>query len=68
MIEICRRLLTENDGQDILEYGLLGALVAVGTILAWQAIVAQVAAAYTSADAAVQSQSACTPNPGGGGC
>lgn len=30
---VARRLLQKNDGQDLLEYGLLMAIIAVGAIL-----------------------------------
>lgn len=63
-----RRLLTDEDGQDIVEYGLLSAIIGIAAILIWQAIVATVGTAYTAADTAVQAKSACTPDPGGGGC
>ena len=63
-----RRWLREEDGQDIVEYGLLAALVGIAAVLAWQTIATQLGGAYTGADADVQTRSACTPDPGGGGC
>jgi Flp pilus assembly pilin Flp len=63
-----RRWFEEEDGQDAVEYALLAALVGIAAVLIWQAIVTQLGAAYVSADTAVQTSSACTPDPGGGGC
>jgi Flp pilus assembly pilin Flp len=62
------RFLTEDDGQDALEYALLAALIGIAAIVTWQTLVTQIGAAYSGADAAVQANSACTPDPGGGGC
>jgi Flp pilus assembly pilin Flp len=62
------RLLGEESGQDIVEYALLGALVGVAAILIWQQLVARVGVVYVQADTGVQGLSACTPDPGGGGC
>jgi Flp pilus assembly pilin Flp len=63
-----RRLLLEEDAQDIVEYALLSAIVGIAAILVWQSIVTTVGTSYTAADTAVQANSACTPDPGGGGC
>jgi Flp pilus assembly pilin Flp len=63
-----RRWLREEDGQDVLEYALLAAVIGIAAILVWQGIVTQLGGAYTGADADVQTRSACTPDPGGGGC
>jgi Flp pilus assembly pilin Flp len=63
-----RRWLREEDGQDILEYGLLAAVIGIAAVLVWQAIATQLGGAYTGADTDVQTRSACTPDPGGGGC
>ena len=64
------RLRSDESGQDIVEYALLGALVGIASILVWQQLVATVGAVYSAADAGVQSKSSCTPNPisAGGGC
>lgn len=63
-----RRFLREEDGQDIVEYALLGAVIGVAAVLVWQGVVNQIGLAYGGTDAAVQTSSACTPDPGGGGC
>lgn len=63
-----QRLVADDDGQDVLEYALLAALIGIAAIAIWQALVTQLGTAYTSADGAVQANSACTPDPGGGGC
>lgn len=63
-----RRFIAEEDGQDIIEYGLLAAVIGVAAILIWQQLAAAVGAVYGAADGGVQGISACTPDPGGGGC
>jgi len=65
---VLARLLSDESGQDTVEYALLGAIVAIASILAWQSIVTTIGNVYRAADTDVQGLSACTPNPGGGGC
>ena len=69
-IATCCRFWSDESGQDIVEYALLGALVGIVSILIWKQLVATVGAVYSGADAAVQLKSSCTPNPisAGGGC
>ena len=64
------RFRSDESGQDIVEYGLLGALIGIASILTWKALVVTVANVYTAADTGVQNTSTCTPNPisAGGGC
>jgi Flp pilus assembly pilin Flp len=64
------RLRSDESGQDIVEYALLGALVGIASILIWQALVATVGNVYGAADADIQVKSSCTPDPiaAGGGC
>jgi Flp pilus assembly pilin Flp len=62
------RLLVDDTGEDLMEYALLAALVGITAILTWQQIAASIGAFYGAADAGVQNLSACTPDPGGGGC
>ena len=64
------RLRSEESGQDIVEYALLGALIGIASILIWQALVVTVGNVYGAADADVQLNSSCTPDPisAGGGC
>ena len=63
-----QRFIREETGQDIVEYALLGALIGIAAILTWQQIATSVGVVYGEADVAQQSLSACTPDPGGGGC
>lgn len=65
-----RGFTSDESGQDVVEYALLAALVAIVSILVWQQLVAAVGAVYSAADAGVQVKSSCTPNPisAGGGC
>ena len=62
------RLVSDDSGQDVIEYGLLGAIVGVASVLTWQLLATTVGDVYSAADTDVQSVSACTPDPGGGGC
>jgi Flp pilus assembly pilin Flp len=64
------RFGSDESGQDIVEYALLGALIGIVSILIWQQLVATVGTVYSAADAGVQTKSLCTPNPisAGGGC
>ncbi len=68
MRALVKRFWREECGQDIVEYALLAAFIATVGILTWQSIGTGIANAYTSWDGGVQSLSACTPDPGGGGC
>ena len=61
-------LLSDESGQDVVEYALLGAIVGIASIVTWQLLVTTVGEVYGAADSDVQGVSACTPNPGGGGC
>jgi Flp pilus assembly pilin Flp len=64
------RFGSDESGQDIVEYALLGALVGIVSILIWQQLVTTVGTVYGAADANVQISSSCTPDPisAGGGC
>lgn len=64
------RFRSDESGQDIVEYALLGALVGVASILTWQLLVTTVGTVYSAADTGVQTTSGCTPDPiaSGGGC
>jgi Flp pilus assembly pilin Flp len=66
--DLIARFVQDENGQDIIEYGLLAAFIGVVGILAWQSISGQISAHYTGWDTAIQTRSACTPDPGGGGC
>jgi Flp pilus assembly pilin Flp len=63
-----RDLVVGEEGQDLIEYGLLSAFIGVCAILAWQNIPPAIAFVYNSWDGSVQNLSSCTPDPGGGGC
>jgi Flp pilus assembly pilin Flp len=65
---LIRRLFREDCGQDIIEYALLGAFIGTVGIVIWQNIGVGISNAYSGWDTGVQSVSACTPDPGGGGC
>ena len=64
------RLWSEDSGQDIVEYALLGALIGIASMLTWKLLVTTVGTVYGAADTGVQAISGCTPNPiaAGGGC
>ena len=62
-----RRLVRENDGQDIVEYALLAALVALASFAVLNGIQTALGTTYTSWDAKTELLS-CMPDPGGGGC
>jgi Flp pilus assembly pilin Flp len=66
-----QRFLADDDGQDVIEYALLAALVGITAILTWQQVEDGVGAFYggrTSTAGPIQTLSGCTPDPGGGGC
>jgi Flp pilus assembly pilin Flp len=67
-LAIWDRFTSDQSGQDIVEYALLGALVGIASILIWQQLATTVGQVYGAADTGVQTLSACTPDPGGGGC
>jgi Flp pilus assembly pilin Flp len=62
------RLAANEEGQDLIEYALLSALIGLVGILTWTNITAGIGTTYGSWDTGLQSVSACTPDPGGGGC
>ena len=66
--DVLQRFVWDESGQDIIEYALLGALIGIAAILTWQQLATTVGIAYGTTDAGVQGLSACTPDPGGGGC
>jgi len=66
--DVLQRFVGDESGQDIVEYALLGALIGIAAILTWQQLATTVGITYGTADAGVQGLSACTPDPGGGGC
>ena len=62
------RLLTEDGGQDLIEYALLSATIGLAAVAAWNVIPDAIAGAYGGWDTGVQSLGSCTPDPGGTGC
>jgi len=67
-VGLLRHGAADDSGQDVIEYALLGAVVGIASILTWKVLVKTVGNVYKAADADVQGVSACTPDPGGGGC
>ena len=59
---ITRRLVSDERGQDVVEYALLTALGGLTALAVWQVIAAACATAYTTADANVQAIAE-PPNP-----
>ena len=68
MTTLLRRLLTDDEGQDLIEYALLSALIGIVCMLAWNNIRLAMGTTYAGWDTGAQGISACTPDPGGGGC
>jgi len=62
-----KRILREDDGQDLIEYALLSALIGIVGILVWTNIGGAINTTYTAWDTDVQGLSATTPDPIGGG-
>jgi Flp pilus assembly pilin Flp len=64
MASVLRNLLRDENGQDVIEYGLLSAFFGIVAIVAWLTIQARLEAAYRNYDTDVQNiwQS---PDPGG---
>ena len=61
------RILREEDGQDLIEYGLLGALIGIVGIVAWTTVGSAIGTTYGGWDTNVQGLSATTPDPIGSG-
>jgi Flp pilus assembly pilin Flp len=64
---LVRLLFDETDGQDIVEYALLAAFVAVASIAGLNAVQTALGTTYTSWETKTQLLS-CMPDPGGLGC
>lgn len=65
---VVRAFVRDEAGQDVIEYGLLSAGIAIVGIVLWQNVGVGIFNAYTGWDTGVQALSSCTPDPGGGGC
>ena len=63
-----QKFLADDSGQDLIEYALLAALIAIVSIVTWQQIATTIGVGYVTSDTGVQTLSCCTPDPGGGGC
>ena len=62
------RFLLDESGQDLIEYALLTAFIGFAGMFVWTNIMATIGTKYSGWDTGVQGLSACTPDPGGGGC
>ena len=62
-IERAKQFVSDESGQDLIEYRLLGALIGTVGIVAWTNIVAGMTSAYTGWGSGVNNLSACTPDP-----
>jgi Flp pilus assembly pilin Flp len=62
------QFLLDESGQDLIEYGLLAALIGTVGILAWSGIKSGVGTAYLNWGTGVQGLAACTPDPGATTC
>jgi len=58
-----RTFWQEDNGQDLVEYALLAALIGVSGVLLWSAIAQLIGARYGDYNTNVQGASAVTPNP-----
>ena len=67
-VVLLRQAIADDSGQDLIEYALLGAIIGIGSIVAWSQLATAVGTVYGAANTDVQAVSACTPDPGGGGC
>lgn len=64
MVELLRRLLLSEAGQDVIEYALLTAAVGLAGIATWPALVTAIGNAYQALDGNTQNIWE-VPNPGG---
>jgi Flp pilus assembly pilin Flp len=62
------RFIRNDTGQDLIEYALLSCFIGICAVVAWTNIPTKIGLAYSNWNSGVQTLSACTPNPGGGGC
>jgi Flp pilus assembly pilin Flp len=58
-----RQFLQQDDGQNLVEYALLSALIGIVGILAWTNVGSAINVTYSSWDGSVQGISAITPDP-----
>jgi Flp pilus assembly pilin Flp len=62
-IERVKQFVSDESGQDLIEYGLLGALIGTVGILAWTNIRVSLGSAYSGWGSGVNTLSGCTPDP-----
>jgi len=58
-----KQFLLDDSGQDLIEYGLLTALIGLVGVLAWTNIRAGIGIKYSGWGTGVQNVSQCTPDP-----
>lgn len=58
-----RRFISDDRGQDLIEYALLSALIGIVGILAWTNVGSAIFTTYSGWDTNVQTLSATTPDP-----
>lgn len=63
-----RLFISDDRGQDLIEYALLSAFIGICCVVVWENIEDLIATVYANRDASIQGLSECTPDPGGGGC
>ncbi len=68
MKNLFSRFVSEEVGQDLIEYALLSSFIGLCCVLVWPNIRLAIGAAFIGWDTNVQALSSCTPDPGGGGC
>lgn len=63
MCSILKRLLVDDDGQDLVEYALLVAFVGLSCVAAFLALEGAIADGFVAVDTRQQDLSAVTPDP-----
>ena len=53
MTRLCVRLVADDDGQDLIEYGLLAALVSIVAVLAITAVGTKLQTSYQNIEASI---------------
>ena len=67
-IKLLRRFVADESGQDLVEYALLTTCIGLVGVLAWTNIKSEMFSHYAGWGSGVNGLSACTQDPGGGGC
>ena len=63
-VVLLRQGIADYLGQDLIEYALLGAIIGIGSIVAWSQLATAVGTVDGAANTDVQAVSACTPDSG----